>query len=404
MLIVLKIIQLEENDFKPDDFTLDDKELLNEFDKGKMDAEKVRKFTYTLLKARFFLDNYIVHRTNEEETLKNNPWKLQKVEKQENEWILKNLCTKKTDEETQKDDNEADDRASTQNKLINLLSMFEVSFTARQRKNYLLYCILYLLKCPQKGPDLYVKYTNFLENLANSYFVNIYMDVSKLNEINTPKPGSFDEVVLMDNKLSIQDNMTKPYCVTAVMFNNIYGDGEEKSKGVPLFVFNYLDYKIWKLYDDEVRGKQLGKNDEERMKFFAKLGCSDFDLLPFKQFYFSRTRRSLEHFFPQAKVHNNELANKEDNNTPSKNQINCLGNYAMIGSEANSSGSNWDSITKVTHYMDNKIKQVSVASLKFKIMMQICKDNKKWEFKEIQEHQRKMVALLTGDSGENIES
>ena len=76
----------------------------------------------------------------------------------------------------------------------------------------------------------------------------------------------------------------------------------------------------------------------------------------------------------------------------------------IMVTKANSSGSNWDPITKVTHYMDVKIKQVSVASLKFKIMMQACKDNKKWEFKEIQEHQQKMVALLTGDSGANIES
>ena len=75
-----------------------------------------------------------------------------------------------------------------------------------------------------------------------------------------------------------------------------------------------------------------------------------------------------------------------------------------MAAKANSSGSNWGPITKVTHYMDVKIKQVSVASLKFKIMMQACKDNKKWEFKEIQEHQQKMVALLTGDSGANIES
>ena len=35
--------------------------------------------------------------------------------------------------------------------------------------------------------------------------------------------------------------------ITAV--DDIYGDGEKASKGVPLFVFNYLDYKLWKLYD-----------------------------------------------------------------------------------------------------------------------------------------------------------
>ena len=60
-----------------------------------------------------------------------------------------------------------------------------------------------------------------------------------------------------------------------------------------------------------------------------------------------------------------------------QNDINCFGNFAMIGAEANSSGSNWDPITKLDHYGDGKSDQVSVASLKFKIMMQICQDNHK---------------------------
>ena len=66
----------------------------------------------------------------------------------------------------------------------------------------------------------------------------------------------------------------------------------------------------------------------------------------------------------------------------------------MIGSEANSSGSNWDPKTKVVHYRDKKIKQISVASLKFFIMMQICSDKDKWDFEEIKAHQEKMVELL----------
>jgi hypothetical protein len=113
-------------------------------------------------------------------------------------------------------------------------------------------------------------------------------------------------------------------------------------------------------------------------------------------FYFSRTRRSLEHYFPQANA-----ANKED--LLDENQINCLGNYAMIGSEANSSGSNWSPKVKLDHYLDSsgKIKQVSVASLKFMIMMQACKDNEnnrtpgqEWIYEDIIKHQNKMINIL----------
>ena len=33
-------------------------------------------------------------------------------------------------------------------------------------------------------------------------------------------------------------------------------------------------------------------------------------------------------------------------------RINCFGNYAMISSEANSSGSDWDPKAKIDHYLD----------------------------------------------------
>ena len=368
LLIVLKIIQMDEAGFSPIAFTLDDKELLNEFDKVKKDADKVRKFAYTLLKSKFLLDNYIVHHANEEDTMESNPWKLQvwQRENSNSKALLKNLS-----------DGTAKEVISLQNKLVNLLSMFEVSFTARQRKNYLFYCLLYLLR----GSWNITAYAVFLEQLADNYFAKIYMDRDKLNEINTPKPGSFDETILKDNELNKN--------IDASDFNEIYGNGSVVSKGVPLFVFNYLDYKLWELYDNEIRGEKLKTVDQKRKVFFEKLGCSDFGLDIFDKFYFSRTRRSLEHFYPQANV-------TGEDGVPTKEQINCFGNYAMIGSEANSSGSNWDPKTKVVHYRDKKIKQISVASLKFFIMMQICSDKDKWGFEEIQAHQEKMVELLIG--------
>ena len=68
----------------------------------------------------------------------------------------------------------------------------------------------------------------------------------------------------------------------------------------------------------------------------------------------------------------------------------------MIGSEANSAGSNQSPKTKLDHYLDfsGKINQISVASLKFMVMMQMCKDADKREFDEIRKHQEKMVNFL----------
>ena len=122
---------------------------------------------------------------------------------------------------------------------------------------------------------------------------------------------------------------------------------------------------------------------------------------PFNNFYFSRTRKSLEHYYPQAKA--------GDGKPLGFDEINCFGNFAMIGSDANSSGSNWNPIDKKNRYLDTKSNQVSVASLKFRIMLQICQDNydagiknKKlkrpfgleWNGDDMIRHQKKMLDII----------
>lgn len=369
LLIVLKITMMNEVGFIPADFNLDDKELLSEFSNAKFDANKVRVFIFNLIKSRYLLDNYIVHHSKEEDSMDSNPWKLQVWHRDEDtrKAQLKNLCEEK----------------STQDRLVHLLSMFEVSFTARQRKNYLFYCLMYLMSSEKRELNEYVK---FVDDLASRYFNLVYLDAGKLNAINTPIPGSFDEVIIASNNSLNKDSFI---IKSQSQFNVIYGDGTVASRGVPLFVFNYIDYKIWSMYEQELRGEKSRKGSIERRNFFDRLGCSDFELDVFNQFYFSRTRRSLEHYYPQA------MATGEDGFLD-QNQINCIGNYAMIGSEANSSGSNWSPKTKLDHYLDSsgKISQVSVASLKFMVMMQKCHDNQKWEFEEIKEHQDKMLDIV----------
>lgn len=373
LLIILKLTKIEDETFQIEDFILDDKELLNQFDKVKFDESLVKEFGYNLLKAKFLLDNYVVHHSCEDDTIENNPWKLQYWQK-----VDKKNCSNLA----------GDGNNGLQVQLVHLLSMFEVSFTARQRKNYLFYCLLYLFRNDRK--DLKA-YCSFLSDLADKYFWDVYMVPSNLNERNVPLSGCFDQVLLPKNKLNIVKEKRNSD------FNSIYGNGSSPSKGIPLFIFNYLDYKIWEKYFISLRGQELKKENPIRKAFFEELGCSDFDLRLFDQFYFSRTRRSLEHYFPQANVNGLEMLDE--------NKINCLGNYAMIGSEANSSGSNWSPKAKLIHYLDSskKTRLVSVASLKFFIMMYMCKDNqnlpdrqngREWIFADIQKHQKKMLRIL----------
>ena len=358
---------------------LDDKELINAFDEAKPDRAFAKVFAFNLLKARYFLDNYVVHHSYEDDTQESNPWQLEVYQCESSSYNTKNLSSD----------------GHLQARLVQLLSMFEVSFTPRQRKNYLFYCLYHLFN----DTDLN-RYVDFLSALADKYFFDVYANSGNLNNINTPMPGAFDGTVLKGGQFDLNIRCT------SLDFDGIYGNGKEASKGIPLFVFNYMDYLLWSIYADKLSGKKLKESDRERREFFKKLGCSDFGLTVFEQFYFSRTRRSLEHFFPQANV-NEQITEYE---------INCFGNYAMIGSDINSSGSNWSPKTKIDHYLDasGKMNQVSVASLKLMIMMQKCKDNandvscpsgNEWVYKDIQDHQRYMVNILKGKlSGGNSNS
>lgn len=361
LLIVLKVVQMKSTGFSAQSFKLDDKELLTEFDNANVNAGD---FCYYLLKAKYLLDNYIVHHSNEEETENSNPWKLQLLHR-ENATEVYPV-------------NISDDK-SVQLELVHLLSMFEVSFTPRQRKNYLFYIMLYLM--PQEHIDVEA-YLDFLRKLSRCYFENIYLEQENLTSRNLPAPGAFDSAILQNGSLNLKIASPK-YAST---FDSIFGDGTVISKGIPLFVFNYTDYCIWKLYADMVRGS---KSETDRQLFFNRLGCKDFGLDAFDKFYFSRTRRSLEHYYAQAFIYS-------DKNPLTAEQINCFGNYAMIGSEANSSGSNWSPHTKIEHYLDKsgKISLVSVASLKMMVMMNIYEQNNQWRFEDITSHQKKMLNIL----------
>lgn len=375
LLIVLKITRLlnKNDNFNPLNFTLDDKELIKEFEKVNLTPKFVKDFAYNLLRAKYYLDNYIIHHTNGEDRTIENPWKLQYYYKQGNKAAyLKDLY---------------EDRKAQQNEVIQLLSMFEVAFTPKQRKNYLFYCLYHLFEdCDLNN------YLEFLRKLADKYFFDVYLDASKLNDMNQPKPNSFDETILDCAKLNIKlENVNRD-------FNAVYPVG---SYNIPLYVFNYTDYKLWKKYAVELRGNKAKKGSYNRKAFFDALGCSDFELDAFNNFYFSRTRKSLEHYYPQAKAGDNWPISTQD--------INCFGNFAMIGSDANSSGSYWNPIDKKNRYLDTKANQVSVASLKFRIMLQICQDNYdagvrnedlkrpfglEWNADDIQEHQKMMLDLL----------
>jgi hypothetical protein len=239
LLTVLKITVCEYDQLDPKDVILDDKELINEFDEIKeiIDESFVKKFAVNLLKIRFLLDNYLVHQSVEEDERTTNPWKLQKwqLDSKSDFFYLKNL----------------DEKSENQLKLQQLLSMFEVSFSARQRKNYLFYCLFYLFRLDERKVK---DYCDFVSSLAEKYFKDVYLNASKLNQINVPLPNSFDSTLLEQDSETGIWNLNVEANNHQLDFDSIYGDGSEASKGIPSFIFNYLDFKLWEKYASKLKG------------------------------------------------------------------------------------------------------------------------------------------------------
>ena len=244
LLVVLKVTMMETAEFDYKAFKLDDKELLIEFKKvldGKEPEQRqnfAREFAFNLLKARYLLDNYIIHHTlSDKELSGDNPWKLQYYKFENRKGYPVNLSI---------DDKE-------QEEMVHLLSMFEVAFTPKQRKNYLVYTMMYLFENYRVSKE---KYLGFLQRLADRYFYHVYLDADSLSERNLPKPNAFDEVLLQNGVLNDKgiDWERKDY---KAVFASIYKSG---SADIPLFVFNYTDYKIWKKYADTLRGRKDRKS------------------------------------------------------------------------------------------------------------------------------------------------
>ena len=415
LLVVLKITKYQEmGEMGDPNVILDDKELLNEFKVYLNDHEtnrkRAEKFIINLLKARYFLDNFIVHRNPSDGTDDDNPWSLEKSQRTERRSNKGKIITEVSAVNLCGD-------SAVQNDLLKLLSMFEVTYSSRQRKNYLFYCLYYLIQNWQwKRPEdtvnqqetAFKKYLRFVNNLATFYFDRFYLDIDKFTYEKNKKDGSIDssknypknsidDYVLPEIASLFKEDISTTHSRND--FTTIYGDGQKTASNssecrlIPLFIFNYLDYKIWKLYCQKARGF------DNKNAFYELIGCPDPSSLQgdsrfknfndkFNNFNFSNSRKSLEHYLPQTNINNKEYEHYEI-------VINCLGNYGMIGSRANSSGSNWDPKTKISHYLDKsqKIDPVSVSSLKFLIMMSIC-DKSGWDEPQIRDHQEKMLNIL----------
>lgn len=325
LMHILKIYLESINKVTFKEISLDEKELLHDFHNEDWNKEKIVNFIDTLLSCRYLFDKYII-KSNSLRS-ENEHWSLWKIIKEESKnYYYKNVFG--IDNGNSTDTEETNDK--TKNAIM-LLSMFHVSNPSRIYKNWLYATLRWLFA--NKKSITQETYIHFLENLCDKFYF----------ENNCNGNRDFMKIILNDN-----------YTISSV--HKTWNDGVN----VPNFVFNRLDYQLWK-YPEKVED------------------FSDKKQSIWKNFRFS-FRSSVEHHYPQNPSQDSRL-DKLDTNV-----LDNFGNLYLLSQSKNSRLSNLPPNLKRQYYE----KEVAYDSLKQAIMM----NYPNWTESEIKDHEEKMLKIL----------
>lgn len=291
------------------DIALDDKRLIDVFSDHITDPIFIKTFGFNLLKAKYLLDNFILKRDYSNKT-------------DDGEWSLKKLLMYKNEnKETGNYKNSFDDSDNKQ--LIMLLSMFHVSNPSQNYKHWLSGAFVFLFKQKNINSINSFEYIHYLERQAKLFLMNGYLSDEETNY----------RSIIFNSELTINENVNK----------NLLNEGTK----VENFIFNYLDYLLWK----------------------SKKGSYDKFSFTFKS--------SVEHVYPQ---------HPKDGQEELKSGLDSFGNLCLISASKNSELSNYMPIAKKDHYH-----KTGYDSLKQELMM---KKAENWNEDTIREHQVEMEIVL----------
>ncbi len=327
----------------PCNVSLDEKLLLKSFE-GKFEEKpkKVRIFIYTLLVCRYLFDLYVI-KSNMIRTDYEN-WSLWKIVKRKSSYYYKNVFG---DDGLDKNDDEALNDADPTKKALMLLSMFHVSNPSRIYKNWLYAVLRWLFKNKDNiTPDNYV---DFLEDLCDKFYFG-----------NNCQGKDITEIIL--DKVEFE-------------LNSGHKENWDDGVSVPNFIFNRLDYQLWKFFHEQERKQE--QEQEQRVEILSEndkwLTIKNKEAI-WKKFRFT-FRSSVEHHYPQHPSVGDEL----------ESGLNDFGNLYLLSQSKNSSLGNSSPEEKKKHYTNNEY-----DSLKQAIMMSYDK----WTEVEIKEHGEEMLEIL----------
>ena len=300
-----------------DTVSLDDKKLLKAFEAIKNDREKITQFVFDLLKFRVLFDRYIIKRDQDEK------WSL---------LTLEYYARDRNSSFSYNNSFDQDGLSGVNRQLALILSMFHVSNPAYVYKRWLNRSMVILNDLASNELDVNgAVYLEALENLSSEF----------LSEI----------------------------CGTKEQFNPAV---LHRGTGVQNYVFNLLDYRLWR---DLTAGQS-----------FDGKGANHPDIQEhFNDFQFSPSRTSVEHYFPQTDPSG---VNKMGSD------VHRFGNLCLISPSSNSRLSNYSPADKKKFYAETE----RAESLKQAIMMSYEEWGPEGQgIKNIESHEKAMLALLRGE-------
>ncbi|WOI99566.1 DUF262 domain-containing protein [Citrobacter koseri] len=296
------------------DVSLDDKKLLQAFEIIKNDRKKITQFAFNLLKFRVLFDRYIIKRDQAEK------WSL---------LTLEYYARDRNSSFSYNNSFDQDELSGVNKQLAMILSMFHVSHPAYVYKRWLnrSLAILNTLALGQLNVDG-AAYLRELEQLSHEFLAEICGEKEQ-----------FDAEAL------------------------------HRGTSVQNFVFNLLDYRLWR---DLTTGQSFdgkGLNNPDIKKHFDG-------------FQFSPSRTSVEHYFPQTDPSG---ANKMGDD------VHRFGNLCLISPSSNSRLSNYSPADKKKFYIETE----RAESLKQAIMMSYEEWGPEGQgVKNIASHEYAMLTLL----------
>lgn len=308
---------------------LDDKQLITQFELYVLRVEdkvkRVKQFIFALLKCKYMFDQYVIKR---DFAKGDENWSLMRVK------YYPATKSKKTGSTSFVDSfgNESESR-----QVLMLLSAFHVSFPTMIYKHWLNAALNYLYRQSTIEASSYLVY---LEKLAKVFAFDRFLAV--------PEQREYVDMIYDTDMSVLNTNVSNEEIEKKLS----YGEVEN-------FIFNYLDYLLWR----------DNKNSKDEV---------------IKKFRFT-SRSSVEHFYPQHPM--NDFPPLADES------LHSFGNLCLISHSKNSRLSNFQPQSKLEYFEPN-LKKKNIESLKLYKMIQQLRTAKNWGQHEIKAHGDEMLKIL----------